>query len=82
MNVGCVLCFNGEWFVSSIAKNFKVFGDGGYDFIFGIVNYRLQFVKEKCLQIWSGGAFKIKGGDKYGEGTQIMKSYVSMVFYF
>jgi hypothetical protein len=50
MNVGCVLCFNGEWFVSFIAKFFKVFDDGGYDFIFGIVNYHLQFVKEKCLQ--------------------------------
>jgi hypothetical protein len=31
MNVGRVLCFNGEWFVSYVAKFFKVFGDGGYD---------------------------------------------------
>jgi hypothetical protein len=42
-----------------------VFGDGGYDFIFGIVIYRLQFVKGKCLQFWSDGAFNIKGGDKF-----------------
>jgi hypothetical protein len=34
-----------------------VFGDGGYDFIFGIVKYRLQF--------WSGGTFNVKGGDKF-----------------
>jgi hypothetical protein len=50
MNVGCVLCFNNEWLISFVVKFFKVFGDGGYDFIFGIVIYRLQFVKGKCLQ--------------------------------
>jgi hypothetical protein len=48
MNGGCVLFFNGEWFVNFVAKFFKVFGDGGYNFIFGIVIYHLQFVKEKC----------------------------------
>jgi hypothetical protein len=70
------------WFVNFVAKFFKVFGDGGYDFIFGIVIYCLQFVKEKCLQFGSGGAFNIKGGDEFREGTQIMKTYISMVFYF
>jgi hypothetical protein len=34
MNVECALCFNGERFVSYVAKFFKLFGDGGYDLFF------------------------------------------------
>jgi hypothetical protein len=59
MNVGCVLCFDNGWFASFVAKLFKMFGDNGYKFFFGIVFCYLQFVEEKYLQSQSGEAFKI-----------------------
>ncbi len=50
MNVGCALCFDNGWFASFVAKLFKMFGDNGCKFFFGIVVLYLQFVEEKCLQ--------------------------------